>query len=355
MASPVPSPSVWARLVAYFRARPILVLLLFSPGLIEYLSGSSQLADIVLNPAFFILQILLNCGLYGPGVLLIREAKLRWNKGWATVLLLGLAYGILEEGIALSTMFDPLAAPTVSANLGVYGHFVGVSWVWAVQIDIIHALLSISVPILLLDLTLPETRGRSLLIGRQVPWTFLILGVDVTLLILLVWKWVGFWAGLPLIVGGLAVVGVFILAGWLAPKDLLVPRSLQPRSPPLSFAFVGFLGFLTFFLSGTVFRSWALPPISAIVMELLLGGVVMYWVLQNVGVQNNERQLVALIGGLFTMVMFAGVISQIELPIVVVADVAFLLLLRWLWKKYPENLAIVGPTPVPATPGTNAT
>lgn len=68
-----------------------------------------------------------------------------------------------------------------------------------------------------------------------------------------------------------------------------------------------------------------------------------------------ERQLVALIGGLFTMVMFAGVISQIELPIVVVADVAFLFLLRWLWKRYPENLAIVGPTPVPGTPGTNAT
>ncbi len=58
--------------IDYLRARPILVLLLMSPGLPEYLSGSSPLNAIALNPAWFVLQLGLNLGLYGPGVLLIR-------------------------------------------------------------------------------------------------------------------------------------------------------------------------------------------------------------------------------------------------------------------------------------------
>ncbi|MCI4340460.1 MAG: hypothetical protein L3J73_04255, partial [Thermoplasmata archaeon] len=89
--------------IDFLRARPILVLLLMSPGLPEYLSGSSPLNAIVLNPGWFLLQLGLNLGLYGPGVLLIREASVRWRNGLVPVLLLGAAYGVLEEGIALST------------------------------------------------------------------------------------------------------------------------------------------------------------------------------------------------------------------------------------------------------------
>ena len=53
----------------------------------------------VLNPVQFVFQIVANLGLYGPGVILIREAFVRWKKGWASVLILGAAYGILEEGL----------------------------------------------------------------------------------------------------------------------------------------------------------------------------------------------------------------------------------------------------------------
>jgi hypothetical protein len=82
---------------------------MLSPGIPEYLTGSSAVNVIVLNPIWFVCGLIANLGLYGPGVLLIREAKVRWYKGWATVLLLGAAYGILEEGIALSTLFNPNA------------------------------------------------------------------------------------------------------------------------------------------------------------------------------------------------------------------------------------------------------
>lgn len=79
---------------------------------------------------------------YGPPVLLAREAGLRWRKWWASGLLLGLAYGIVNEGLAAGTLFNPNAAATLASGLAEYGRFAGVSWVWAVRIDIVHTLWS---------------------------------------------------------------------------------------------------------------------------------------------------------------------------------------------------------------------
>ncbi|MCI4368281.1 MAG: hypothetical protein L3K09_01780, partial [Thermoplasmata archaeon] len=42
--------SMWTRLLAFLRSHPILCLFLLTPGMVEYLSGSSALANIVLNP-----------------------------------------------------------------------------------------------------------------------------------------------------------------------------------------------------------------------------------------------------------------------------------------------------------------
>src|ERR1700730_4900983 len=88
---PLASPPILSRAKAYLRAHPVLFLALLTPGIPEYLSGSSPFANIVLNPVWFALGLLLNLGMYVPGVLLIREAQIRWNKGWATVLALGAA------------------------------------------------------------------------------------------------------------------------------------------------------------------------------------------------------------------------------------------------------------------------
>ncbi len=161
------TPNPWHGLLScrgtpsYLRSHPVLCLFLLTPGIPEYLTSSSPLNATVLNPLQFLFQLLLNTGLYLPGALLVREAMVRWKKGWATVLLLGAAYGILEEGIALSTLYNPVAKPV--GTLGYYGHWLGVSWVWTVGILLVHMVYSVALPILLLNLALPETRGRSLL------------------------------------------------------------------------------------------------------------------------------------------------------------------------------------------------
>lgn len=152
-------------LVRFLKSHSVVCMLLLTPGIPEYLSGSSPVNAIVLNPPQFLFQLAANLGLYGPGVLLIYEARLRWNKGWASVLLLGAAYGILEEGVALSTLFNPDAGPV--GPLGQYGHWIGVNWVWVASILPVHMIYSISLPILLLGLVgLVEGMTQKPVVGR---------------------------------------------------------------------------------------------------------------------------------------------------------------------------------------------
>jgi hypothetical protein len=56
---------------------PAWFLFLFAPLTAEYVSGSSP----YLNPFVLLANLLL----YGPGVLLIRELRVRWRKGWLAV------------------------------------------------------------------------------------------------------------------------------------------------------------------------------------------------------------------------------------------------------------------------------
>jgi hypothetical protein len=149
-----------SKLVRFLKSHPILFLLLLTPGIPEYLSASSQITLLVLNPILFFLFLGANIGLYGSGVILIREAMIRWKKGWASVFLLGVAYGIVEEGLALWTLFNPLAQPV--GNLGFYGHWLGVNWVWTVGLLIFHSVYSIGLPIFLFGLAFPELKRKSL-------------------------------------------------------------------------------------------------------------------------------------------------------------------------------------------------
>ncbi|HZD12882.1 MAG TPA: hypothetical protein VE177_05115, partial [Candidatus Binatus sp.] len=110
----MPAPrtaGIYTRVSGFIRSHPILLLILLSPGIPEYLSGSSPWSLLILNPILFGIFVSLNIGLYTMGVILIREAVLRWHKGWASIFALGVAYGIVEEGLALQTLFNSNAGP----------------------------------------------------------------------------------------------------------------------------------------------------------------------------------------------------------------------------------------------------
>jgi len=86
------------------RCRPILVLLFLSPAIAELLSSSSPPLEFF-NPPTLLLLV----SFYGCGTLLVREAWVRWGRNPYTLLLLGAAYGIVEEGLLVKSFLYYLA------------------------------------------------------------------------------------------------------------------------------------------------------------------------------------------------------------------------------------------------------
>ena len=130
---------------------PALSLLLLAPVFGEILSTSSPPLEFLSPPVFIILV-----GLYGCGALLAREVARRWKKGWVSILLLGMAYGIYEEGIVVRSFFDPNWVDI--GALGSYGRAWGINFIWSISLTLFHAVVSIGLPILLVEMTFPKVK-----------------------------------------------------------------------------------------------------------------------------------------------------------------------------------------------------
>jgi len=329
--------STWGAIKGFLRRHPVLCLALLSPGIPEYLSSSSALSTILVSPPFFLLQLGANLGLYLPGVLLVREAMVRWHKGWGSVLLLGAAYGILEEGIALETMFYSRAGPV--GVLGTYGHWMGVNWVWTPGVLLVHMIFSIGLPILLLGLALPETRGMSLIGQRGILTAFVIWAIDIPLLMVFVHAVYHYWMGWTIFFASFAVIAGLVAVAYRAPTQWLPTRWGPPRVTPFRAALMGIGFFPAIWLLEGVLGYWKVPPwvtiLAIVVYELALG----YLVVRTVGTVDNERHLVALAAGAILPIAFVGIVAELPIPVTVVADLAALWFLRHLWRKYPTSTA----------------
>ncbi len=312
---------------------PLLLLLVLTPGIPEYLSGSSALNGIILNPVWFVLGMAANLGLYGPGVLLIREAKIRWKKGWATVLLLGAAYGILEEGVALSTLFNSRAGPV--SQLGFYGHWLGVNWIWVAGIISVHMIFSISLPILLLGLAIPETNGKSLLkTSRSIKTAFGILSLDVSLLFLLIYFGEHFWMGAPVFLASFGAIAILVYLARKVPANALTPKNSYPTESFLWTGVAGVMFYPSVLLAEFFPIGLKLPAAIDFPLVILVQLLYLSLVLRIIGRSNNERNLTAFAAGLIVPIALFGVISEIKLPLSLAAVIIAAVLLRMLWRKY---------------------
>ncbi len=148
---------------------PALLLFFLAPTIAELLLGSSPPSEF-----FSPISLLLLASLYGSGALIARELKVRWNKGYVSMFVLGAAYGIIEEGLMVKSFFDPYWMDL--GILGVYGRWVGVNWVWAEWLTIYHAVFSIAIPISLVELAYPERRNQSWVNNRKLVCLIILLG-----------------------------------------------------------------------------------------------------------------------------------------------------------------------------------
>ncbi|NJE30683.1 hypothetical protein E3E38_06435 [Thermococcus sp. 18S1] len=144
------------------RIKTALLLSFLSPFFAEVLGGSTPPLEVLSNPLAFPLL----WAYYGTGVLLVREAWVRWGRNYLRLMLLGFAYGVIEEGLVIKSWFNP-EWPDLGI-LGVYGRAWGVNTVWAVWLTIFHSLMSIAIPIMVVDALYPEFRNESLLGKRGI-------------------------------------------------------------------------------------------------------------------------------------------------------------------------------------------
>jgi hypothetical protein len=137
---------------------PAIGLFFLAPLVAEYLLGNL--------PIKLIGALVLLAPMYGGGALLIREVVRRAGRGWPSIMLLGLAYGIFEEAFTTQSLFNPdylhlnmhLLRPSYVPALGMG------AW-WTVFVLSLHMIWSVSTSIALAESAVPD-RADTPWLGR---------------------------------------------------------------------------------------------------------------------------------------------------------------------------------------------
>lgn len=147
------------------RVLPALGLLVLAPVCAEYLSAYD---DSTGNPLALLGGLLIFVPLYGAPALLIRELVRRTGRGWPSILLLGLAFGVVQAGLVDQSLFntsyrdidywDDMMWPTYIPALGISA-FNAVTFLSG------HMVCSISAPIAVVESLVPRRR-RTPWVGR---------------------------------------------------------------------------------------------------------------------------------------------------------------------------------------------
>ncbi len=125
-----------------------------APFVGEFLLGNLPVTMVWLLPYLALL--------YGCGALLIRETAVRQHLNTGGLLILCLAYGIVEEAFHTQSLFDPNYVGLRLLDYGYLSFLKMGSW-WTVFALGIHVIWSTAVPIALLDGLFPESKGKPVL------------------------------------------------------------------------------------------------------------------------------------------------------------------------------------------------
>jgi hypothetical protein len=283
------------------RIPPALALFLLSPIIGELLSGSAPPPEFFTPFGFTVMTLL-----YGGGALTARELKVRWGKGMGSLLLLGAAYGVLEEGLMVASFQNPHWMDL--GVLGVFGRWLGVNWVWAVELTAYHAIVSITSPIMLVELVYHESKGEPWLRGR---WLWVVPGLllaDVVFGLFVFSMVTGFWPPLPQYAFMVLIMTAFILMARRLPPDW-ARRGTKPMRKPSFYALVILVGA---FFCGAIF--WILPnalafPFAPIFVILLGAATVIGLIAFLAGYDWNRATAMhrygIVVGALSLLILFA--------------------------------------------------
>jgi hypothetical protein len=270
-----------------------ITLLLIAPVLGELVSAHQTPLEFI-NPLNFLVLSLP----YGFGALVVRELVVRWGKGWSSMIILGLAYGVYEEALVVYSVFDPLWKEL--GPLSHYGRSIGINWTWAAMTIHFHTLISICSSIIITELLYPSRRGQPWLTRK---YFYLCLAGLISWIPVMGFIMINYTGRVfpPISYYCLAIITVTLLV-WIAyrlPKHLfrVVVRSVPS---PLLFFLIGLINMSIFFVSVFLTADNNFPPLFYTILFLIVLEVITLWAINYFSGRGycwDDRHVLALVSG----------------------------------------------------------
>lgn len=247
-----------------------LALLFLSPLIGEVCSGST--------PPLFVIQpffLVFLPTLYGIFALLTHEIIARRRLGWGNALLLGAAFGVFQEALIVQTWFNFMSPQSPIHSESHYGVIWGTSLNWALNLTLYHAVVSITVPLILIAVFFPRRAPLPWLGSKRIllltAWMVLLCGALAVNVAFTQFAGDGY-PGPPLIPYMVAaafmllliVLGVFVR--FPAPQPHLAKRA--PRLWTVRFVCCGCM--TIFFAFAVILPATGMPVAAAMAPTLLL-------------------------------------------------------------------------------------
>lgn len=244
------------------RIGPIGSLFLLSPFIAEFVLG---------NLPAKMLAVMLPLGLmYGTGAIFIRELVRQSGRGWQTLLLLAVAYGLIEEGLVTQSLFNP---DYMHFRLLDYGFVpsLGIGLPWTIYVVSIHVGWSICAPIGLVECLFPAQLNTPWLKKRGLIISGIAFVAGSAFIATVSQKQAPYMASPSQLLSIVAVATLLVVIAFRLPKPTSSTVDTQPNAGLLfimPFVSGSLLMVLKVFAEKTWHWSWPSTLISILVVEM---------------------------------------------------------------------------------------
>ena len=273
-----------------------------------------ELVSAYLSPVefFFPMIFIITVVPYGCGALIARELVVRNGKGWVSLLILGLAFGLFFEGIVTRIVFNPNWEDL--GALGEYSRYYGFNWMLAEGVVQFQGVLSIFAAVILANLIYHEQRHESWIDTR----TLLICMVVLPAWTLVLGLFVPYVPPLPGAFALIAVVAGLIGLALVIPKHPFAKKRLSAKVPrPWLFGVLGAVVMTNmmvcvYILPDAMSDPFPMPVMFTFVLivDAIAFGLMLRWT--GGGARWDDRHRLALVMGIITFYVGFGLMQDIS-------------------------------------------
>lgn len=227
--------------------KQILLLLLITPFLTELLTNNLTVGKFF-KPKLFLILV---TTIYAP-VLLLRELAVRWRLGFIGYIMLGLVYGIYNEGLFAKTIFQTQLPNPAFNNYGVVWE---INFPWFSNISVFHAFYAFLFPVLIVNYFFPSASRKPWMDKRM--WLL----ISAAFFIYISW---GFLNNMPPPITTLhylflvvMIIAIAVLAKYFKDEKMFVVKRINLWQ----FCLYGFLFVAAMFILSNLMIGWGVNPV----------------------------------------------------------------------------------------------